>query len=124
MEERSRRAPADQETLAEKSGREQFSYALSRWEADRAEAVKWIVKAAERGYPPAQLRLGQLYEAGEGVGRNPRLAALWYRFAAEQELGEAQYRLAQCYSAGRGVKGDMDAARYWLSKAAENGYEV
>ena len=100
----------------------QYAYALSQWETDRAQAVKWLVKAAERGLAQAQLRLGRLYETGEGLSVNAKMAVLWYKRAALQELGEAQYRLGLCYARGFGLPWDSDEANYWFSKSEENGY--
>lgn len=57
-------------------------------------AVKAFVQAAARGDARAQRSLGLLHERGEGVPRNPTLAAEWYRKAIAQGLEGAQFNLA------------------------------
>lgn len=47
----------------------------------RAAAAAYAVAAA-KGDPRAAYYLGQIYEAGEGVARNPTMAFLWYSTAA------------------------------------------
>ena len=114
--------------LANKSPKEQYQAAEQFWDDkdtdnNQAFALKWFVKSAERGYAPAEFKLGQIYEDGLIIKKNPFLAAKWYRAAAEHGYAEAQYKLALCYEYGRGVKCDKSAADYWRSVAAENGYE-
>ena len=54
-----------------------------------AEAMKWYRKAAEQDAADAQLILGFMYDAGEGVPENDAEAVGWYRKAAEQGHAEA-----------------------------------
>jgi TPR repeat protein len=42
----------------------------------------WFQKAADKGLARAQLSLGQLYDSGQGVPRDPIEAYKWYRLAA------------------------------------------
>jgi TPR repeat protein len=58
---------------------------------DKAEAAKWLQKAAEQGYAEAQLSLGKLYASGEGVPRDQEEANKWLQKAAEQ--GDVNDRL-------------------------------
>ena len=53
------------------------------------EAVKWYKKAAEQGYAPAQVKLGDYYEAQYNRGE----AVYWYQKAADQGDSSAQWRL-------------------------------
>src|ERR1700749_1111879 len=39
-------------------------------ESDRAEAIKWLLAAAEQGLPRAQSRLAELYAAGSNASGN------------------------------------------------------
>lgn len=74
---------------------------------------------------------------GAGIGRNPDLAARFYRLAAtppapsrpgqplapkDPPLAEAAYRLGLMHWEGRGVTQDLAAARVWLSRAAGAGH--
>ena len=112
---------------------------------DRALLI--LRSAAEGGEPWAQLRLGVFYEFGNGVTKDPRQAAEWYKKAAKQEaeggwaqgqtvgaMGKpgffnqnsdaliAQYQLSGYYLRGDGVTKDLVTAyclaRHILEKSA------
>lgn len=91
-------------------------------EQDKAAALDWYRKSADRGYPQAQLLLGILYDQGVGVPQDYAQAAVWYRKAAEQGYAKAQYNLAGLYDAGQGVEQDGRQAAEWYRRAAEQGY--
>ncbi len=61
---------------------------------DCAEAMKWYRKAAEQGFPPAQLVLGWMCDQGEDYTE----AEKWYRKAAEHGDSTAQYNLGLMYA--------------------------
>jgi TPR repeat protein len=88
---------------------------------DQAEAVKWIRKAADQGYPMAQFSLGNCYDNGNGVTKNAVEAAKWWRKAADQGHINAQYNLGISYHLGRGVPKDQVEAVKWWRKAADQG---
>ena len=48
---------------------------------DYAEAVNWYRKAADHGYPVAQLNLGLMYATGKGVQRNYVESYKWFVLA-------------------------------------------
>ncbi len=79
--------------------------------------------AAEQGDPEAQNQLGVLYAHGEGVAKDVRQAAKWYRQAAEQGHGPAQLNLGRAYAAGLGVPADHIRAHLWLNLASIGGDE-
>lgn len=85
--------------------------------------INSIKKAAEQGDAKAQFNLGNCYAKGEGVNKNLKEAAYWYRKAAEKGLSEAQYNLGICYNNGYGIDKDFKEAAYWWRKAAEQGDE-
>jgi len=62
---------------------------------DRAEAVRWFRRAALLGHGLSQMELGRAYLMGDGVDKNPRLAAKWLQRAAAQQQAEALALLAQ-----------------------------
>lgn len=64
---------------------------------------------------------GTALAAGQGVRRNYREAARWFRKAAEQGLAMAQYNLGYLHAYGRGVPKDENAAIDWYSRAANQG---
>ena len=76
---------------------------------------------AEQGLAESQFLLGFKYANGEGVLRDDREAARWYRMAAEQGHVVAQYNLGIMSANGEGVlRDDREAAR-WYRMAAEQG---
>lgn len=87
---------------------------------DKKEAVRWWIKAAERGDSGAQYNLGICYAKGEGVPESINEAARWYELAASQGHSEAQHQLAVCYGTGNGVAKDLvEAARLSLLSAKQ-----
>ena len=61
---------------------------------DLGAAVDWYTRAAEAGYPLAQVKIGDFYQSGFwGTGRLTD-AIDWYRLAAEQGDGTAAEKLA------------------------------
>lgn len=75
---------------------------------------------AESGDITAQTLLAMVYERGEGVSRNPRLAALWYRRAAEAGHPQAQFQIGRYYRDGLGVERSLPDAFAWFSLAAQS----
>ncbi|SFC24241.1 Sel1 repeat-containing protein [Polaromonas sp. OV174] len=73
----------------------------------------------------SKLRLEALaYEHGEGVPRNPTLAATLYCQGARQGDAEAQYNLGWMYANGRGVERSDSIAAFFFHAAAEQGLEA
>ena len=64
------------------------------------------------------------YENGEGVRRDPLLAANLYCEAARQGDRDAQYNLGWMYANGRGVPRDDGRAAFFFQAAAEQGIET
>ena len=62
------------------------------------EAARRYQRAAEQGSVDAQMTLGGLYVAGEGVAKDDAEAARWYRRAAEQGSVEGQVTLGDLYA--------------------------
>lgn len=99
---------------------------------DYEEGVRMIKELANKGYAPAQYKLGMMYyesyRASEdntgGIARDYKKAAEWYQKAAGQGNSYAQYELGRCYADGKGVDKDIDLALMWYRTAAaqENSY--
>lgn len=90
--------------------------------ADPATAAAYWLRAAQRGYPPAQLALAGALAGGRGVARDPGEAWLWASLAAEHgdaEIAAAGRRLAaaaerEIGAAERaGLRARLDAWRPW-----------
>jgi TPR repeat protein len=80
-------------------------------------AMEWYRKAADAGYPPAELSVGILYMAGRGTAKDPKQASDWFRRAAEHGLPEAQVQLAGDEISGLATadgKPDKVEAMKWL----------
>jgi hypothetical protein len=59
-----------------------------------------------------------MYDNGQGVAADHKVAAGWYLRAAEQANADAQFNLANMYEAGRGLDQDIVRAHMWFSIAA------
>lgn len=69
----------------------------------------------------AQHNLGNIYHYGQGLARDHREAARWYRAAADKGHAIAQYNLGVMYHQGHGVAQDEKEAARWYQKAAGQG---
>ena len=56
-------------------------------EGDRAEAIKWLLAAAEQGLPRAQSRLAELYADGPNASENYVDACAWFLLATTSARG-------------------------------------
>ena len=88
-------------------------------QGDIVGAIASYRRAAEQGYAPAQVRLGDILDYSE---LNEE-AVTWYRKAADQGSPSGAYGLAHMYAIGEGVKRDDAAARQWFEKAAAAGHQ-
>ena len=80
-----------------------------------------LAKAARLGDADAQFKLGEIFDAGEGVAQDCVKASHWYLEAAEQGHAEAQCKLAAMHEKGLGVEQDFSEAIHWFRRAAERG---
>ncbi len=77
-----------------------------------------IIKAAAQGNAQAQINLGEMYAAGDGVPKNAGKAVEWYQKAAAQGNVSAQLTLSATYIGGDGVVRDLVLAYAWCNLAA------
>lgn len=79
--------------------------------ADRREAFKWLLKAAEQGQhsPESMHIIGSMYLRGDGVPQNYSQAKRWLQPAADSGIVPALNDLAYMYYQGMG--GGQDYAR-------------
>jgi TPR repeat protein len=78
-------------------------------------------KSAEAGSPRGMMLLGDCYDMGAGVAKDPKECALWYGKAANAGNSFAMVGLGMCLRSGSGVKKDEKAAVEWFRKSAELG---
>ena len=75
-------------------------------------------KAAQAGYAPSQVWLGDLLDKAE----EDVLAVEWYQKAADQGSAGGEYGLGQMYLKGEGVKKDVELGRRYIERAATNNH--
>lgn len=82
-----------------------------------------LLGKANGGDAAAQVKVGECYENGQGVARDGKQAAEWYRRAAEQRSVSGALHLAEIYRDGDGkdFPRDMEQAAGWYRKAADQG---
>jgi TPR repeat protein len=89
--------------------------------ADQVQAIKWLRKAAQQDFTPAEALLGAMYADGDGTSQDYRQAMVWLHRAADKGFPEAQVRVGKMYSAGLGVRQDAGKAAHWFKAAARQG---
>lgn len=83
-----------------------------------------IFEEAKLGNALAQVKIGEAYFVGKGVGLDLHEAVKWFLRAAEQGNANAQGLLGFAYFRGEGVVKDYVVASKWLHLAAEQGHTV
>lgn len=113
--------------LAEQGDRfAQFFVSSALWSGqevkqDRAEAARWMQKAAGQGHKEAQCLTGINFDMGDGVDRDRAEAMRWFRLAAEQGHTTAVRLVASACMRGDGVEKDLAEAARWFRLAADQG---
>lgn len=74
---------------------EQGTARTFRTNANNTKSVHWLKKAADAGFPMAQVELGEMYYAGNGVDRDLQRAKYWYTQASRAQYPRAKLDLAQ-----------------------------
>ena len=85
------------------------------------EAARWLERAANAGFVPAQFRLAGLNEKGEGVKKDLQAARRLYLAAANKGHAKAMHNLAVLHAEGFDGKPDYKVAAQWFRKAAAYG---
>jgi TPR repeat protein len=83
-----------------------------------AAAFSWAERSASQQYPPGQLILGQLYQAGQGTEQDQAKGLELMQQAADSGLTEASYLTGLAYQNGVGVAADPVLADRYLQQAA------
>ena len=86
-------------------------------EMDEARAM--LREAADQGHMVAQANCGNLYDFGDGVAKDDRLALMYYEKAARQGDSESQFNSGVNYRDGRGCEQSYEQAAEWFGKAAQ-----
>lgn len=91
--------------------------ALAKKEFERGDLVVSMSlwrKAAQAGYAPSQVWLGDILDKAEEDVE----AAEWYQKAADQGSADGEYGLGQMYLKGEGVKKDVEQGKRYIERAA------
>ncbi|MBQ4090690.1 MAG: sel1 repeat family protein [Clostridia bacterium] len=86
---------------------------------DLSTGVKLLLQAAQGGYAPAWLHLGQIYSNKKYALYNPALAFDCYCGAADLGLADGHYNKGLCYSTGFGCEKDELFAIQSFARGAE-----
>lgn len=95
-------------------------YAGMQSKRNKAEAIKWFIKAANQGNKEAYSWLGEMYAVHDNVERDYSKALYWYTKAAESENANAQCQLGFLYARGLGTLKDNQQAKFWIKKGYES----
>lgn len=92
---------------------------------DLAEALRWFMPSAQRGYPLSEYKVGLVYQSGDAnVRRDMAQTVDWFNKAAANGFARAQNDLGFLYEKGDGVaRNEREAAR-WYRLAAEQGWAL
>ena len=91
---------------------------------DYPSALTELIPLAEKGDATAQFKLGWMYQRGQGVPKNHKIAAKWFMLAASKGIADAQYILGGLYRRGKGVPKNQEIALKWYKLAAKQGHEL
>jgi len=87
-------------------------------------AREQIERSANQGSAWARAALGEIYERGVGVSKDPAKAFDLYRMAASHSNVTAMTRLGVAYLDGIGTEKNPTEGKQWLEKAAKMGSEA
>ena len=79
-----------------------------------------LQKLAHAGDPGAENALGNRYLHGQGVKKDWKIAAAWYRKAALAGNALGAFNLAFAYNFGEGVPQNTHKAVYWWQQSAKD----
>lgn len=92
-------------------------------EKDVAKAAQCYKRAAQKGLPEAESRLGHLLlESGKAVQKDAQSATYWLEKSAQHGVAEAQATLGKLYYEGNHLPINNSEAVRWLRQAADQGH--
>jgi hypothetical protein len=122
---RMNRGPATQAYCEQLPGASDYNRAGAKFNAgDHAGAATLVWNAAKAGNPLAQLRLGMLYETGDGVTRSYKNALYWLSQAASAGEPGSQAELAAYYEEGDILPEDWNLAMRLYQASASQGWHL
>lgn len=91
-------------------------------QGDTETALQQLHRLVKEGDTQALTQLAWLHEAGIGVDKNLKKAAILFEQAAKAGDADAQYALAVMLETGAGVEQNQIQSRYWLNQSAQQGH--
>lgn len=88
----------------------------SKLDADPAQAIEWLERAAEGGVAEAETALGVVVLEGHGVAKDPARARRHFERAAAKDSASSQFCLGDIYFRGLGVDVDLSRGVDWYKK--------
>jgi len=89
---------------------------------DEGDTAQWVEAAAGCGIAEAQMTLGHMLLAGNGIGPDPRAAFACFLCAADNGDAGGHAMLGHCLENGRGTEKDLSAAIMHYRRAAALGH--
>jgi uncharacterized caspase-like protein len=116
--------PACSDAVRQYPGVDRFHYQLAR-SLVAAKNYQGAVDAYKRAYDLGNTRalyaLGQMYDEGTGVAKDPSRARFYYEMAVQAKFAPAMVNLAAQYERGDGAAADFDKALGLYQQAADLG---
>lgn len=96
---------------------------LNGWSVDSAPSAAklYLQEAAAKDHSPSMVLLGEFFEDGEFVAKDPYQAFAFYKGATEVGDPLGMVKLGHCYEAGIHVEKDLRKAFTWYKRATEAG---
>ncbi|KAF9336198.1 hypothetical protein BGZ91_010117 [Linnemannia elongata] len=88
---------------------------------DHQAAVKWFLKAADKGHADAACHIGRAYHSGCGAPQDFAKAVEWYFRANMEGCTVASSIIGYMFENGQGVPQDYSQAMYWYRVSADQG---
>lgn len=98
-----------------------YTEGLPGYARDEGRALQHFLRAADNGYPKAQVTVGRMYAVGKGAPQDLEKAVIWFRKAANQSDPNGLVRLGLMYDQGQGVAKNDQLAFELFQKAADKG---
>lgn len=97
-----------------------YYFGLRGVRRDHAKALRWFMKAVEKGESKSMELLGESYARGAGLERNYTKALEWFKLAAKQQLYSAYNGMGYLYVKGYGVEKNITKAKEYFEEAVSN----
>lgn len=90
-------------------------------QGDPAQALELFLEAANKDYPPAQVRCGQMYRTGDGIPEDKEKARAWFTRASLRDDPLGNLYLGQMCYEGEGDKKDLKGALACFCESGRRG---